>query len=222
MPGAALTENGLTDKQEKFCQGIASGLTGADAFRKAYATSNMKSTTIGSRASELKHKSKVASRIAQLLGKAVDSHSLEADRVIQELITISFSRMTDYGRWDNDSFDLTSSEHLTDAQARAIESITYDETISPQGGVSRKIRVKLWSKLDALEKLAKILRMYTGEVPPGIPDINIHAPGGVIVTVDVMKQVAQALKTAEILVPEDSIDVPYQVSEGQQNGAAHD
>ena len=222
MPGAILDSNGLTAKREKYCQGIASGLTGTDAYRKAFSAGRMKNTTIASRASALKKLPKVASRIAQLLGKAVDATSLEGDRVIQELITLSFSRITDYGRWDNDSFDLTSSEHLTDAQARALESITYDEvtTTTGQGDkvrveVTRKFRFKLWNKLDALEKLAKILRMYTGEVPPGIPDINVHVP--IVISPEAIVQAAMALKAAGVVVE----DVPYQVSEGQQNGAAH-
>ena len=43
----------LTPKQEKYAQGVASGMTQTEAYRCAYSASKMKDTTICKRASEL-------------------------------------------------------------------------------------------------------------------------------------------------------------------------
>jgi hypothetical protein len=62
----------LTAKQEAFAQGIADGLTQADAYRAAYDAESMTDNTIYARASELMRNSKVAERIQELKGALAD------------------------------------------------------------------------------------------------------------------------------------------------------
>lgn len=62
----------LTAKQEAFAQGIADGLTQADAYRAAYDAEGMTDNTIYARASELMRNSKVAERIQELKGALAD------------------------------------------------------------------------------------------------------------------------------------------------------
>lgn len=56
----------LTAKQEAFCQGIADGLTQAEAYRRAYNAKNMKDSTIHVKASELMADGKIAGRVQQM------------------------------------------------------------------------------------------------------------------------------------------------------------
>lgn len=56
----------LTGKQEAFCQAIVSGMSQADAYRKAYDAQNMKAETIQKRASELMANGEVAGRVLSL------------------------------------------------------------------------------------------------------------------------------------------------------------
>lgn len=56
----------LTGKQEKFCQGIADGLSQADAYRAAYNAENMKPESVQVNASKLMADAKVAQRVADL------------------------------------------------------------------------------------------------------------------------------------------------------------
>lgn len=63
--GSVLSET-LTEKQEKFCQAITSGMNQSDAYRQAYKTENMKEETIHSEACRLMRDPKIAARIEQL------------------------------------------------------------------------------------------------------------------------------------------------------------
>lgn len=61
----------LTAKQEAFCQAIMSGMSQADAYRKAYDAGNMKAETIQKRASELMGNGEVAGRVQELRAPVV-------------------------------------------------------------------------------------------------------------------------------------------------------
>lgn len=56
----------LTAKQEAFCQGIADGLTQADAYRRAYNAEKMADKTVWEKASALMADGKVSARVAEL------------------------------------------------------------------------------------------------------------------------------------------------------------
>ena len=72
--------NGLTVKQEAFAQGLASGLSNADAYRAAYDASNMKDNTIHAEASRLSASPTISARVREILdGKAI-KNSMFLDR----------------------------------------------------------------------------------------------------------------------------------------------
>ena len=56
-------KGGLTAKQEAFAQGVASGLTLADAYRQSYNAENMKEASIYTEASLLMDNPKIAQRV---------------------------------------------------------------------------------------------------------------------------------------------------------------
>lgn len=60
---------GLTAKQEKFCQGVAKGLSYSDAYREAYNADKMSEKTAWENASRLAKNSKVTARLEELRGK---------------------------------------------------------------------------------------------------------------------------------------------------------
>lgn len=75
----------LTAKQEKFCQGVARGLTYSDAYREAYSASSMKTETVNRKAKELIDNGKVAARINELKERALKRYDLTVDDIISEL-----------------------------------------------------------------------------------------------------------------------------------------
>ena len=57
--------SGLTPKQEKFVQGVVSGMTASESYRNAYSTKNMKDSSIWTEASKLMSNPKVSQRVKQ-------------------------------------------------------------------------------------------------------------------------------------------------------------
>lgn len=75
----------LTEKQEKFCQGVAKGLTYSDAYREAYNTEKMKSDTINNSAFKLMKNGEITARIEELKKRALKRYDLTVDDIISEL-----------------------------------------------------------------------------------------------------------------------------------------
>ena len=67
----------LTPKQEGFCQDIASGMTGADAYRKNYNTNPTYVNSIYTQASKLKNNPKIKIRIEEILNESDKSIHLK-------------------------------------------------------------------------------------------------------------------------------------------------
>ena len=59
---------GLTAKQEKFCQGVAKGLSYSDAYREAYDAVNMKPETVNNSAFKLLKNGEITARVDELRG----------------------------------------------------------------------------------------------------------------------------------------------------------
>lgn len=78
--------SGLTARQEKFAQGVAGGMTQADAYRAAYTTENMKQDTIHVKASELMASGKVAVRVAELKGELARKQLWTREKSVKALI----------------------------------------------------------------------------------------------------------------------------------------
>lgn len=75
-PGFKATPTGLTEKQEKFTQGLAEGLTNTEAYRQAYDTGGMQPGTIHSEACKLAAHPKVNERLEQILNEKRTRNSM--------------------------------------------------------------------------------------------------------------------------------------------------
>lgn len=76
--GNKATQSGLTEKQEKFAQGLAAGLTNAEAYRQAYDASAMKPATLHNESSKLAAHPAVTDRLNQLLADKSRQNSMSA------------------------------------------------------------------------------------------------------------------------------------------------
>mgnify|MGYP003290540587 CR=1 FL=1 len=88
----------LTDKQEKFVQGIISGLNQADAYRNAYNASKMSDNAIYREASLLMSLPKVTQRIKELRDQSASGAVMSArERMewLSDLIRSNFETTTD-------------------------------------------------------------------------------------------------------------------------------
>lgn len=155
MAGAH-NQYGLTPKQEKFATGVASGLTQAEAYRRAYPNSRKwKDESVWERASRLAATVKVKSRIESLTQKAAAKNEITVERVLREIARLAFSDLRDVINWDQGGATLHPACELSDDAAAAISEIS--ETTTPRGGT---LRVKLHNKVESLEKLARFLDLY--------------------------------------------------------------
>ena len=76
---------GLTPKQEKFAQGVASGMTQADAYRAAYNCSRMKTETVQVAASNLMKDHKVSIRVEELRKPIVEAAQMTLEGHLEKL-----------------------------------------------------------------------------------------------------------------------------------------
>lgn len=77
--------NKLTSKQEKFCQAYVLLGDKSAAYREAYSTSNMKSTTINRKAVKIFNEGKIRARIEELQRRAEKRNELSVDWVLKKL-----------------------------------------------------------------------------------------------------------------------------------------
>lgn len=77
--------NGLTQKQEKFCQAYIETGNASEAYRTAYAADKMKPEAIHVKASELLSNGKVTVRVAELKAEVRARHDVTVDSLIREL-----------------------------------------------------------------------------------------------------------------------------------------
>jgi phage terminase small subunit len=74
----------LTAKQEAFCQAIVSGMSQADAYRKAYDAENMKPATVQKRASELMGNGAITGRVDALRAPVVEKLQYGLEQAMNE------------------------------------------------------------------------------------------------------------------------------------------
>ncbi len=74
----------LTPKQEAFAQAIVSGMSQADAYRKAYDAGNMKPATVQSKASILMADGKVRARVEELRRPVVEKVQYGLEQAMAE------------------------------------------------------------------------------------------------------------------------------------------
>ncbi len=74
----------LTAKQEAFCQAIVSGMSQADAYRKAYDAKKMKPPTVQKRASELMANGEVTGRVDAIRKPVVEKVQYDLEKAMEE------------------------------------------------------------------------------------------------------------------------------------------
>jgi phage terminase small subunit len=78
-------ENGLTPKQEKFCQEYIATGNASEAYRRSYNTERYTPKSINENASRLLAEAKVLSRVNKLRADIAARHELTVDDIIAEL-----------------------------------------------------------------------------------------------------------------------------------------
>lgn len=149
-----MARTGLTPKQARFVEEYLVDLNAAAAARRA-GYSHKRSEAIGY---DLLTKADIQSAIEIAQRERSARTGITADRVIAEIAKIAFADPRKVMTWGPGGVELFDSSSLTDADAAMISEVS--ESISQSGS---SVKVKLNSKLDALEKLAKHVGVYGGD-----------------------------------------------------------
>jgi hypothetical protein len=148
-----VTDQKLTAKREVFAQGLAAGMSNADAYRKAFKADRMKEETIHQEASRLARDPQVTARVAELTKPVVEAIQTEGQRLFQELRRIA---LLDPKELLTPEGNLLPIHQMPEDARRAIAGLDIVETIIGEGdGLIRTKKVKLADKLRAIEMLGK-------------------------------------------------------------------
>jgi phage terminase small subunit len=146
--------HGLTLKQQRFVLEYLVDLNGTQAvIRAGYRAGSTHAARVI--AAQTKRHPKVAAAIDRLIA---EQGGITRTRILDELALIAFSNAGDYFEWGPDGVTIKDSKDLTPEQRAAVAEVS--ETVTEVGGT---VRVKLHSKLEALEKLARATGLYTGQ-----------------------------------------------------------
>ena len=164
---------GLTEKQIRFVEAMLIEPDAKAAYIKAGYSARGSAAEVN--ASRLLRNAKVKAALKELRQQRSIRTEITADRVLQEIAAISFSRITDVVSFDADGVDFKNSDELDDKAKAAIASVTYSN--SQNGGIRQS--AKMHDKIAALTLLCKHLGIAEGKEENGSdqqPVINIHLP----------------------------------------------
>lgn len=144
----------LTASQEAFARGVASGLSQAEAYRRAYPKSQKwKAEAVHQQASRLSGLPQVSSRIAALQAQAADVAVLDRAKVLAEVAKLAHSDIAGIMFTEGEKAGTVKLPHELDPATRAaVASFKIDEF--------GRIEYKFWDKKGALDMAMKHLGLF--------------------------------------------------------------
>ena len=160
------------DRHERFCQESLVDLNGGRAYERV----GYKATgrTADAAAARLLANVSVAARVAELQSERMERTQVTADQVVAEYAKIAFANMQDFMGVTEQGDPFIDLSKLTREQAAALAEFDVQDFTDGRGEGARevkRVKVKLHSKLSALDSLAKHLGMFG---PKGTEDDPLH------------------------------------------------
>jgi phage terminase small subunit len=179
----------LTIKQEKFAQGLFSGLSQREAYKQAYNCERWTDNAIDVAACKLSNSAKVMLRIKELQEKLCNRNMVTVERVLQEYAKLGFF---DPRKLFNDNGSPKDITELDDDTAAALAGLDVQEVYEGTGDDRKFVgytkKYKLVDKKGALDSMGKFLGMFTDKMEITGKD------GGPIETVDLSGMDTDTLK----------------------------
>ena len=147
----------LTDKQKRFCEEYLIDMNGTQAAIRA----GYSKKTAHVQASQTLSISKVQEYLQELRSEQQERVRVDADRVLQELCAIAFSKITDVVNIEQ--FDISFRDDIVPGAQAAIQSMVMIKSSheSNQGANStERIQLKMHGKLGALKELGNHLGLF--------------------------------------------------------------
>ncbi len=152
----------MTPKQQRFIEEYLIDLNATQAAKRAgYSKPNKQGP-------RLLVKVGIAEAIAKGQAALAERTGITVDQVLKELALIGFADMGTYLKFNNgDTTVRLDWTYLSPGATKIIQEITQEEHTGGRGhdtGQIRRTKFKLYSKLDALEKIGRHLGMFTDKL----------------------------------------------------------
>ncbi len=146
----------LNPKQEAFVREYVVDFNATQAaIRAGYSP-----RTAQEQSSVLLSKPIVQAAVEKAKAKVADRAEVTADEIINELRAIAFAKVTDAASWRDKRMTLKDSEELSTDTIASISSIDEEEIDLPKGGMKRKVKIKHYDKIRALELLGRYRGLF--------------------------------------------------------------
>lgn len=143
-----------SDKHERFCQEYLISLNQTKAAKAAgYADS-----VAGKKGSDLMAEPRVVIRIEYLKRKRQERMRLRQMRVVEELERIAFSNILDF--CEVTSTGVRFKQEMNDVESELYKKAGVIQELSSEEGRKTKVGIKLYDKIQALDKLMRHLDLY--------------------------------------------------------------
>ena len=148
----------LSIKQEKFCNYYVESGNASDAYRRAYSCKGKSDNTIWVESSRLANNPKVALRISELRSEMQRRSDITKDEAVGILADIARANIVD-------ALEIKSNEMFTTLVVRDVATlpISVQRAILSVKSTDKGYELKLYNKIDAIEKLSKLLGWDTSE-----------------------------------------------------------
>lgn len=159
-----------------------------------------KQTLLYGRAAEVLERPHVKIAIAQRAAEISQKLELSTNKVLKEVANVAMSNMAHYVHLNEDGLPYIDLTNCSFDQMSAIQEITVEEFKDGRGENARDVRrvkLKLHSKLDALEKLMKFLQMYQPEQLNVNVNVNAQVLSANMEVSDVADYYAAKLKVGQ-------------------------
>ncbi len=151
----------INARHERYAQNIAKGMEQMDAYEAAGFERN------AGNPHRLRNNALVSQRIEEILGNAAAKVEITQARIMEELGKIAFANMADFMQIGEDGEPFLDFTGMDRDQAAAISELVVEDYYEGRGEDAKevkRVRYKLSDKQGALEKLAKILGMFTTKI----------------------------------------------------------
>jgi phage terminase small subunit len=153
-----LEQYDLTPKQRRFVEEYLVDLNATQAYLRAGYKAKTNNVA-GVEAHKLLKNPKVKAAVAAAMEARSARTQVTADRVVQELAKLGFSKMTSFARWGPDGIILRDSEQLSEEDAACVAGL--EQTTIVVGEMEKTtLKFKLHDKKGALTELGRHLGIF--------------------------------------------------------------
>lgn len=162
----------LTLKQEAFCQAYIRLGDKSAAYREAYSTSKMKNETINRVAFELHQNPKITARIGYLKSQIQEDNKVTINEIVN---TLADMLRFDIAELYDSNGNLLNLKSIPKKARLMISQLETDEIRFKGEVVGQVKKVKVFDKMQSIEKLMKHLGGYEKDNNQKQPVVNVDA-----------------------------------------------